>query len=282
MLDKLFLSAGAMKAGTTWTYDLLSRHPGVWSAVEKELHYLAHAYGSQPGPLTDRHRLSRVRAIAGRIDPEKSSPAAVRRRLVALAAYLDDPADNGWYSAQFAGRPANSWAADFSNLTALLDGDGWRKARSVARDMRVLYTLRHPIERAWSNLKFELAQSGRLGTLADADPAALAKNVRGGPLWQQSEYGTRVRAMRSALEPHELMLACYEDIGRDPLGWLRRVEVFLGLDPADYPAERLNRRVNEGPADPVPPAFAAVLEQDHQRVIDELADIGFSAPDSWQ
>ncbi|MBK8815444.1 MAG: hypothetical protein IPN42_08040 [Methylococcaceae bacterium] len=45
MTKKIFLSIGAMKAGTTWLYDKLKEHPDIHFSYEKELHYFANRFG---------------------------------------------------------------------------------------------------------------------------------------------------------------------------------------------------------------------------------------------
>ena len=39
-MQRLFLSIGAMKAGTTWLYSLLESHPQIQFTPEKEIHFL--------------------------------------------------------------------------------------------------------------------------------------------------------------------------------------------------------------------------------------------------
>src|SRR5262245_13183400 len=41
-----FLGIGAQKAGTTWLYEQLRRHPDVWLPPEKELHYFDRKRGA--------------------------------------------------------------------------------------------------------------------------------------------------------------------------------------------------------------------------------------------
>ncbi len=42
LIKNLFLGVGAMKSGTTWLYDVMSRHPEIYFSYEKEIHYFAH------------------------------------------------------------------------------------------------------------------------------------------------------------------------------------------------------------------------------------------------
>jgi len=44
MINNLFLSVGAMKAGTTWLYKQLQYHPEIYFTPEKEIHYFANKH----------------------------------------------------------------------------------------------------------------------------------------------------------------------------------------------------------------------------------------------
>ena len=56
----LFLSVGAMKAGTTWLYAVLERHPELYFCPEKEVHYFYHRYVDD-GLLSEAHRLEKAK-----------------------------------------------------------------------------------------------------------------------------------------------------------------------------------------------------------------------------
>lgn len=68
LFSHLFLSIGAMKAGTTWLYAVLARHPALHFAMEKEIHYFYHRY-------VDQSQLNETRRL-----PEKGFLKAQRER----------------------------------------------------------------------------------------------------------------------------------------------------------------------------------------------------------
>ena len=77
----LFLSIGAMKAGTTWLYAVLARHPALHFAMEKEIHYFYHRYIDR-ARLSEEKRLSEVRnRYLLRFDPQQANIDAVRPNL---------------------------------------------------------------------------------------------------------------------------------------------------------------------------------------------------------
>ena len=280
LIDRLFLGAGAMKAGTTWLYQVLDRHPGLHFTPEKEIHYF-YAAAVRPGVLSDRIRLANVRDKYLRIDPEKSAPFAVRQRLRWSAAYLDGPVDDYWYRQLFAARPPGAWACDFSNYYALLPVDAWRRIAARTGELRVLYTLRDPLKRLWSHVKFHLAVTGQTEALDRWGPDRMRAFARQDFLWENAEYGAAVRRMRAALPPDALRFAWHEEIHADERGFLAGLERFLGLAPHAYPDRLLARKVNTTEDRGMPDWFPGLFAADVARIIAELEGEGLTIPDGW-
>ncbi|ORE91425.1 sulfotransferase [Aurantimonas sp. 22II-16-19i] len=277
--DKLFLGAGAMKAGTTWMYRVFRSHPEIYFPPEKELHYFAHRYAHGPSPLGPGHRLSRAIAHT-RIDPEHSQLVGVRSRLLWTADYLSDPIDDAWYSRLF--RAAGSrWSADFSNLTCQVSEAGWREIRTKTGNLKVSFVMREPIDRLWSQMRFkhQLAGDGRpFDELGPRDAEAM---LRPEGEWRHAEYGAIVRRMKAGLDPADLKLVFYEEMQADPAAFVRDMERFLGVAHHNYPADLLGQRVNETRAGKMPGWFVDMFAKDARRIGTELRDAGMTLPKSW-
>lgn len=280
LIDRLFLGAGAMKAGTTWLYAVLAEHPGIHFCPEKEIHYF-YARHVRPEVLSERNRLEAVRRKYLGIDPDRSRAANVRARLRWAANYLDGPVDDAWYRALFGLRPEGAWAADFSNLYALLPEEAWRRIHARTGELRVLYTLRAPLERLWSHVKFHLAVTGQADRLGRWSPAEAERFARQPFIWENAEYGAALRRMRAALPESARMLLIHEELHADERAGLARIERFLGLPPASYPAALLARRVNATAPSPVPAHFRDSFARDIARILSELAAEGVAVPDAW-
>ena len=93
IINRLFLGAGAMKAGTTWLYDLLNRHPQIYFTPEKELHYF-YARHMRSDILSDQSRLENVQRKYLKFDPARARPLAIRDRMRRNANYLDGQVDD--------------------------------------------------------------------------------------------------------------------------------------------------------------------------------------------
>jgi len=280
LFDRLFIGAGAMKAGTTWAYRMLERHPEIFFSFEKEIHYFYAAYVDRT-VLSERNRMANVRDKYLRIDPERNHATGVRNRLHWAANYLDGPVDDIWYRNLFVFRRAERYAADFSNLYALLPADGWRRIADRVGELRVLYTMRHPVRRLWSHVKFHLEITGQSRELERWGPEEFRDFARRPFIWDNAEYGRALRRMRGGLPGGTLKPAFYETIHADRAGFLADVEAFLDLAPHNYPAELIDRRVNTTANRPMPEFFPALFRDDFRRICGEVEAEGLVLPSSW-
>lgn len=280
LVDNLFLGAGAMKAGTTWLYSVLDTHPEIFFSLEKEIHYFYARYVDR-GVLQDSTRLENVRTKYLRIDPATSRTDAVKNRLRWSAAYLDGPLDDDWYRGLFLFRKNQKFVADFSNLYALLPASAWRKIHAQVRTLRVLYTMRDPVKRLWSHVKFHLKVTGREQLLETWRPSDFDRFVRQDFIWANAEYGRAVRRMKSALPADALKFVWHDTVHEDEVAFLRDLEAFLGLPAHDYDPARLAKRVNPSAHKKMPDFFPELFAKDIERILGELRDEGLTIPDSW-
>ncbi|MBR9763633.1 MAG: sulfotransferase [Rhodobacteraceae bacterium] len=281
LFGHLFLSAGAMKAGTTWLYSVLERHPQLHFTPEKELHYFYHRYVDDR-QLADpvRLRLAKDRYLEG-FDPERANPERVRHNLHWVAAYLSRPVDDLWYRGLFTRPRGELYACDFSNLYAHLPQHAWPRIRASCSRLRVLYTMRHPVRRLWSHVKFHLQVTGQIERLQDWSPPQLEAFMRRDFIWSNAEYGAALRRMRAGLPQGDLLPLFYEEMRAEPRAMLHRIEDFLGLDHVDYPDALVNRQVNASASIPMPGFFPELVASDVARIISEVEACGLTVPESW-
>ncbi|MBT8409861.1 MAG: sulfotransferase [Alphaproteobacteria bacterium] len=280
LIDNLFIGAGAMKAGTTWAYSVLATHPEIYFSFEKEIHYFYAAH-VDPGILSAPRRIENV-------DQKYLSPArtgcaaaAYRDRLRWCANYLDSPVDDHWYRSLFALRGGQRWAADFSNLYALLPSAAWQRMARQCGSLRVLFTLRDPADRLWSHIRFHLVHTGRLERLDRWDRAELAGFIEQPFIRDHAEYGAAVRRMREGLPEDALLVAWYEQTLADPDAHLARIHRLLGIAEHRYPHALVHRTVNASPARPEPAYFRDLVAERSARIRAELVAEGLTPPASW-
>jgi hypothetical protein len=230
-----------MKSGTTWLYRQLEQHPAINFSPEKEIHYLADAAGHSKN-LRFGYRLSRF--AAARTRATKAGRAMSFSQLCWYLDYLLMPRTWRWYTRRFGGVSQDGYCADFSNLTVLMGGEDWADLVNKVGEIRVLYVLRDPLDRIWSQLKSHYQTSGELEKVMTLESYLEQADIREEDLLRHSLYAENMRPLFANLDPEKIMLVSYEQILQDPERLLRDVEDFLDIPPHQYLPAKLRRKIN--------------------------------------
>ena len=219
-----FLGIGAQRAGTTWLWVHLRRHPRIWTPRRKELHFfdrtLPDGTGGRPGVL-------------------------VRARYAA------------WF---LPGRLLGRVVGEVTPAYATLTDDRVALIASWMPAVRVVYLLRDPIERAWSQAaKGFPAWAGR--PLEQAKEDLLLSFLDLPEVRTRSDYVSALRMWRRHFPAEQFLVMVSEQMFADPVTHLRQVFAFLGVGP-DLPldAASLVRAVHAGRTRPIPPGVRAALQ----------------------
>ena len=277
----LFINAGAMKAGTTWLYWAMRLHPDLHFSLEKEVHYLHRKYVGTT-VLNDNHRCHQVRSEYTRELQQKDLDIeTLRERVRWLSVYLRSPMDDDWYADVIRPAAGKAWSCDFSNLYAELPAWAWRDVAQSCTALRVLFLLRDPVARLWSHLKFDLKYNGLLSQLPDWSPDQVKTYMQQPHIWSNAEYGEAIRRLTGALDPAQVKFMFMPETHTDALGFLREVEVFVGLPPAQYPDWLLTQKVNQSETVRMPDFFPELFRGDIERIKDEMRACGVMPPENW-
>ncbi len=280
VFDHLFLGVGAMKAGTTWIYDALHRHPDIHFCREKEIHYFF-ARHLNPDILSDKARMRRAKAYLA-FDPEVSAPKVLQKRVRWTANWLDGPVDDDWFNNLFLHRGDARWVAEFSNLTALLPEQAWADLHARTGKLRVIYTLREPLDRLWSHVRFHLKMQKASAKLEEWSLDELEDHIRhGGDYLDHSNYVAAIARMQAALPRDCLRVDFFDRIPADPTGFIADIVRFLDLPPDDLPGDVIGRVVNPSPPRAMPDGLAERFADDVAAQVEGLKDLGLTPPRSW-
>lgn len=154
--------------------------------------------------------------------------------------FFSDRFDHGyqWYERQFK-QSSGALCAGEVSPSYFHNPCAPARVRRYNPDMRLLVTLREPVERAISNHRHEVQQ----GHIAGADlsfEAGLANN----PMYvEQSLYGKHLEHWLKHFPRERLHVMLVDDIRRDPAAVARRLFRFVGVD-AQFLPERLAKRFN--------------------------------------
>lgn len=286
-----FLGIGAPKCGTTWLYAKLQAHPDVWLAPKKELHYFDRsAEYAGPTELSDTAVASRLLTAKGwrRHD--------VLRRLGktgrALANGQTDDArfwwrmvfgtyDDRWYTRLFPQPGTYEAVGEITPAYCILSGSDVRKIRAINPDMRIVFLIRDPVERAWSSLRYNAGRG--MVDLDLSDVSAIvqkihddASDVDGG----RGDYLRTLDVFGDVFDPAQILVGYYDAIASQPAPLLEAVSDHIGIAAGKFPASE-NTRVNPSQARDMPPEVRDVLREKYRPQIEGvMSRIGGRAK-SW-
>jgi hypothetical protein len=298
-VKKLFLSVGAMKAGTTFLFNIFNSHPDLYFTPEKELHFFAHMNGlsdelhqaivpktlplpalggSILTPAFRRHRLSMV--LHNRFAKLKDADRLREIVLWYADKYLADPIDDAWFDRAFEAA-GDRYAADFSNYHALLPSTGWDHVRRMANELKVIYVVREPVARLWSHIKFHLIQAGQRDKLLALDTPELERILETGPISSHGRYGDIVAHLQRNLKPDQLKIVVFEDFIEKFPESAREVEIFLGIRAHDYSNFSASRKANATENLAIPPEMEARLKEVTRPQVRKLRELVGAVADRY-
>ncbi|XKF16218.1 sulfotransferase [Halomonas sp. BLK-85] len=245
MIDNLFLSVGAMKAGTTWLYEQLKDHPDIYFTPEKEIHYFANKVGIEK-QLNHRNRIIKLKKLMEKC--AKGNPAYIAKNIDEIAWYANyahpKEISNDWYESLFSQNVERKFCADFSNLYCQMGPDGWENVNQVAKNTKVIYTLRDPLSRLWSHYKFHMKWVNREDEALDAGFENFKDLLDKPWFWVNAEYAKNYCLLKEYLPEENLKLLYFEDFRQSPEEELTKVQDFIGVDRVPMPEGDLKRKVN--------------------------------------
>ena len=269
MNQPAILVIGAQKAGTTWLYQNLARHPDVWVPPIKELHYFDREPGRHPlrARVFGRDRADERWRRQLRGELRRLRRGRSRSGLSWALNYFLRHADDDWYVQLFA--PAGErLGVDVTPDYSRLDPGEVDRVRRVVGDAWIVFFLRNPIERAWSHATMELVRM-RLGvgdTITDQDFLGHFANEHS---TRFTDYEATLQTWSDRFGADRTFVGFLEDIEYRPRPLMRRLSSTLGLgEPGRTPRAR---KVFHGGIETIPTHLATALAERYEQPVRRLA-----------
>lgn len=98
-------------------------------------------------------------------------------------------------------------------------------------DVKLFACLRNPVERAYSHYRFNVVRKGHM-SIYDSFEQALEKDES---LVEMGMYCKQLKAYFERFPKENILILLYDDIGKDPIGILRSLYSFIGVDSSFVP-----------------------------------------------
>jgi hypothetical protein len=245
-----FLGIGAQKAGTTWLWAQLKRHPQIWMPVRKEVHYFSRhlisptvsilALGGLRHKLLGREPASRLWRAMVRSDLTDAIRSRDVERVKWIIRYYASDATDDWYRSLFPPSP-ELICGEISPSYSILGEPEIAHVAKLFPKLRVILLLRNPIDRAWSQVRFDWTR----GVRSEIEDTEGIKAFIDSPKQALRSDYLRILSIWSRHFPKEqIFVGFYDDIVSRPAEILERVHDFLGLERQPIDQGTLSKRVH--------------------------------------
>ncbi len=160
-----FLCIGAQKAGTSWLYAHLSRHPQIWMSPLKELHYFDRA--SKYASSCELSISSPVNRLL-KMTPNEREVFKKRIKLIVKNLKRSDfrtaawwhnwtfgHYNDNWYINLYRNREPHQICGEITPSYSILDSSDIEKIKRMNQDIKLIFMMRNPVDRAWSMARFD-------------------------------------------------------------------------------------------------------------------------------
>lgn len=210
-----FLGIGAQKAGTTWLYAQLAKHPEVSFPGGKEVHFWNKQY---------HHGIP-------------------------------------WYQSLFAIADGRKHG-DITPAYGFLEMEKIKQIKELYPDLRLIYMVRNPFERAWSGALMALRRAEM--QLDEASDQWFIDHFRSRGSLARGDYQACIRNWRSVFGEEAILILKFEDMQVKPLEMLLQVAGHLSIGAERFcriPDDELHERHNEGTGAKLRPSLYPVLSE---------------------
>lgn len=278
-IKNYFVGIGAQKSGTTWLARMLAAHPDVFVTPVKEIHYFDHTR-KLTEQLSGKKRRSRYRKYHQRLWTQWGRFSEHRGQWAWWRDYMSSPIDDAWYQRLFEHRGHRTVAGEITPEYAILGREGLSHIRRLAPDARVIFIMRNPIDRMWSQV---LHQCRARGLDANRQSTEAIVTMLAEPRFGElGDYAATLDDMAAVFRPEQTQVHFYEDMHKDRLAALEQVCRFIGtrFEPHYFP--ELGRRFNRSQQAELPTPIREHLRGLYRAQAEAVRQRVGRIPEHWQ
>ncbi len=226
-----FLCIGAQKAATTWLYGQMGRHPNIWVPPIKELNYFNNPSSTLYKRLFSKHWLDKDWRILFKqkiLSPLSRGKIGRIRHFRWYFKYFFLPRSFRWYISLFPDDPGKI-TGEFSVAYAVLGDRVISQISNKLPDLKIIYLLRNPILRTWSQLKMNLGRYKGLN-LDELPEEEFYKYFNNPVVKSHSDYLSTLGTFRKYFSSKQIFIGFFDEIIEDPMNFLGKLFNFLNVD----------------------------------------------------
>jgi hypothetical protein len=197
-------------------------------------------------------------------------------RLIARTAdIIEGRLSDEWYGKIFALAQDDQVCGEVTPEYSLLPAEGIRHILRLAPAVKVLLSLRDPIDRNWSHIRM-LARSQPEGATIDLRRIAEFADIR-----NRADYPAIIARWTAELPKDQLLITFLDDIVINPRAVMKDVCNYLEIDYKDEIFPRLSHAVHVGEELKIPAEIYEYLKAQLRPIYDELLQLFTAQGEQW-
>jgi hypothetical protein len=215
-----------------------------------------------------RQALAELQRLASADDPS----AAAWWALYAFCDYSEH-----WYRSLFSFAPPGHVTGDITPRYMLCGPSEIDHMHRVAPDAKLVFLVRHPVDRFWSQCKMKYGWKG----LPHGEAAAmrLFDTDNGRP---RGEYSKALLRFGRVFGPDRILMVFHEGIVHHPVAVMQAIHEFLGLPPGPLDPSQLQQPRNKSAIDePMPLGLKARVTAAYRSEMQAMADVFGGYATGW-
>ena len=224
-----FIGAGFQRSGTTWLYNQLRSFDEVYMPPKKEIHY----FDRSEKYYTNSH-LS-FTTLKQRIFIFKWYKRFLRDIFINIKKFDYEKLkfyfkwhlsnyDDDWYLSLF---KDNFISGEITPSYSLLDEKELLSIKKISPEIKIIFMLRNPIERSWSQFKYQQKFSKHLINYNETEIIQFLKHKK---VVDRSNYSKTLKRYYKIFPAKNILISFYDSILINPERLLNDINNFLGTN----------------------------------------------------
>lgn len=283
-----FMGIGAARSGSTWLWSVLNHHPDIWMPPIKELHYFDRSIDyPSPSILADDKLVFRlfgkkihnsafrvlfIRSIGKSILlPKKWGELQWKLRYF-LGTYNDS-----WYFSLFENNK-KAIKGEITPAYSILRKDDVSRIKALIPDLKVIYIIRNPFDRAWSAIRYRWSR----GTLNIENLDEVIQKIEDPSQSNRSDYFQTIQNWSSSFSNDQFQIYFFDEIVHQPKQLIEKIFTYLNLEPSlQIPIESLSVKVNASKERQIPDSVKHYLALKYFHEVEKLIPIVGGYSQDW-
>ena len=236
-----FLIVGPQRTGTSWLYKNLAHHPELFLSKKKEIHFF-NLLNKPNHPMYKTHDISVY--LENFYDTPRSY---IYKNIICYANYRQ------LYRPKIRGEATASYAAMEEELVA--------EVVALNPNVKVILTIRDPIERAWSHAKKDLIMRRKLQSVEDLSKKEVENFINDKYQLACGNYTASVDKWSKYLLKGNLFIGLFDEIIDTPVEYLIKVYLFLGVSANQKFTQYAKNKINPSNKDVLPSCYQGMLKE---------------------